>query len=247
MADPLRPGATWGGTDPRTGKKYTWNGGYYYNQPVPEAPTNDIMSTVHISRAFARLGDDPLSDFAVGIYNGMNNNAVFASPTVAMALLQTAQLLLHNSIGPAKTNGHAAVVAKAAARADLILKLRSLAKYIEELPGITPVIAATSNFVLITPSTHTPTTPNVPVIVKVYNMATTKLGVKIQMRGKFRVLEYRVTTAGKAPQIVATSTDTRDAVLPDLLPGVLYVVECRAVAGKHLASEWSDPVAHMCT
>lgn len=247
MADPLKPGATWGGTDPRTGKKYTWNGGYYYDQPVPEAPATIIMSTVKISRAFAKLGDDPLSDFAVGVYNGMNNNAAFTTPVVGMPALQTAQLLLHNSIAPAKTNGHAAVLAKEAAKADLILKLRALAKYIEDLPGITEAVAATSNFVLITAHTNTPTTPDTPVIVKVYNVATTKLGVKIQMTGSFRVIEYRVTAPGKPPQIVATSTNTRDAVLPDLDPGILYAVDCRALAGNQVAGEWSDPVSHMCT
>jgi hypothetical protein len=247
MADPLKPGAVWNGTDPRTGKKYTWDGGYYYDEPPPEPPPTTTMSTVKISRAFAKLGGDSLSDFAVGIYNGMNSNAAFATPPVTMPALQTAQLLLHNSIAPAKTNGHAAVLAKQAAKDDLILKLRALAKYIEDLPNITEAIAATSNFVLITPSTHIPTTPDVPIIEKIYNVATTKLGVKIKMTGTFRIIEYRAAAPGKAPQIVATSTNARDAVLPDLQPGTVYAVDCRALAGNQVASEWSDPVSHMST
>jgi len=161
--------------------------------------------------------------------------------------LQTAQLLLHNSIAPAKTNGHAAVLLKQAAKDDLILKLRALAKYIEDLPGITEAVAATSNFVLINPSTHTPSTPEVPVILKVYNVATTKLGVKLTINGYYNQIEVRVTVAGKPPQLAGSFSSTRDIVLEGLEPGTVYIVEARALAGSSLASEWSDPVSRMCT
>jgi len=205
------------------------------------------MSTIHISRAFAKLGDDPLSDFAVGIFNGMSGNAAFATPPVTMPNLQTAQLLLHNSIAPAKLNGHAAVLAKLAAREDLILKLRTLAKYIEELPGMTEAVAATSNFVLVTPSSNRPTTPAIPVIKQVYNLVSTKLGLDVEVGSKFKLLEFRVSVDGKTWVLAATSTSTRNIVLPELLPGTLYIVQCRAGTGGKVFSEWSDPVSHMCT
>jgi len=205
------------------------------------------MSTIHISRAFAKLGDDPLSDFAVGIFNGTSGNAAFATPPISMSNLQTAQMLLHNSIAPAKTNGHAAVLAKLAAREDLILKLRILAKYIEELPGMTEAVAATSNFVLVTQSSNRPTMPAMPLIKQVYNVVSTKLGVDVEVGSTFKLLEFRVTVEGKAPQLAGTGTATRGNVLSDLVPGMLYVVQCRAGAGKKIYSEWSDPVSHMCT
>ncbi len=247
MADPLKPGATWDGTDPRTGKKYTWDGGYYYDQPVPEVPPETNMNPIQISRAFSKLGGDKLADFGQNVHDHMENNTAFTQPTVTMPNLETAVNLFRDCIVAVKDGGHPAVLAKKAARADLDLKLRTLADYIERLSGMTEAVAATSGFIVLEHTTHNPATPNVPLIKKVYNVATTKLGVHVTISGYYRVLEFRVTAPGKAPQLAGTSTSTHETVLSDLVPGTVYAVECRAGAGHKNFSEWSDPVSHMCT
>ncbi len=216
--------------------------------------TNNIMENtplpaevVQISRAFARLATGPLSDFAGGVYDGMNGNLAFATPPVSMPIFQAALLLFTKTSGTVKNGGHAAVEAKTAAHKDLVLKLRALALYIEELLGITAAIAATSNFKLLTPSTHTPTVPAVPVITGLFNLASTKLGVTATCASKFKLLEFRISVDGKTWVLCATSTSLRNIVLPDLLPGTVYIVQGRAGNGGKLFSEWSDPVSHMST
>ena len=205
------------------------------------------MKEVIISLAFARLGDDPLADFALNIFNKMSGNAAFATPAITMPVLGAAQLLFRNSIPAIKDGGHPAALAKTAAREDLIAKLRVLAAYVENLPGITPAVAATSGFILRDASTHTPKMPAVPTIVKVFNVASTKLGVKIIGTPRVRFYEFRVTVEGKAPVPAGSFPSTLDIVLTDLVPGVIYAVQCRAGVGNKVFSEWSDPVSHMCT
>jgi len=205
------------------------------------------MKEVIISLAFARLGDDPLADFALNVFNKMSGNAAFATPAITMPVLGAAQLLFRNSIAAVKDGGHPAALAKKAAREDLIAKLRVLADYVEKLPGITPAVAATSGFILRDATTHTPKTPAVPTIVKVFNVASTKLGVKIIGSTGIRFYEFRVTVAGKPPVTVGSFSSTHDIVIPDLEPGTLYAVQCRAGVGNKMFSEWSDPVSHMCT
>jgi hypothetical protein len=209
--------------------------------------TQPSQDPVQLSRAFAKLGAGKLSDFAVGVFNGMSGNAAFATPPVAMTALQAAQLLFTKTSGAVKNGGHAATEAKTAAHDDLILKLRALALYIEELPGITAAIAATSNFKLLTAHTNTPVVPAMPVITGLFNFASTKLGVTATCASSFKHLQIRVSVDGKTWVLAWSGTSLRNIVVPDLLPGTLYIVQCRAGNGGQLFSEWSDPVSHMST
>ena len=112
---------------------------------------------------------------------------------------------------------------------------------------MTAAIAASANFILVNPHTNVPTMPAVPVITQVFNVASTKLGVKVTVASLFKLMEFRVSVDGKTWVLAATSTSTRDIVLPNLLPGTTYIVQARAGAGGKVFSEWSDPVSHMCT
>ena len=247
MADTPKYGAQYDGTDVRTGKAFTFDGGYYYDQPLPTGPTLLIMNTTHLSRAFARLGDDPLVDFALNVSGHFKDNAALTNPTVSDADMKVAADLLHNAIVAVPTGGHPAVILKLSLRADLILKLRLDAKFVEEKPGMTDAIAVTSGYKLIEPSTHTPKMPSVPSILKVTNVASHKFGLVIDGDHRAIYFEFRGTLDGIKYVLLGTSTSTRDIVLEDLESGKLYTLQARACAGGKLFSEWSDPITHMCT
>ncbi len=247
MADQNRPGATWGGTDVTTGKKFAFNAGYFYNRPVPVLPESPAMSKPKLSRAFAKLADDPFADFGDNVHGSMNLNAAFTTPIILMVDLLAHVAALRSAIVAVPTGGHPAAIAKIAARELLLSDLRALASYIEQLPGMTDVIAVTSGFNLIKPRTNIPKLPERPAILTVFNVASTKLGVTITGGANTIYFEFRATVDGKTYTLVGTSPSKRDIVLENLIPGTNYTIECRACGGHKLFSEWSDPVSHMCT
>ena len=248
MSDPVKWGAVWNGTDPRTGQPYTFDGGYYYDSPVPSLATTEKKMLFHISLAFAQLSDNDLDEKASHVATQMATNAAtFTSPPVTPAVLTTAQGNFHTALAAASEGGTTLTAAKNAKREILIGLLRQLAAYIEAIPGITQATAELSGFDTVTGAHHAASTPAVPVILALSNVGSGHIGVKLKGSAGARGYEFRVSAGAGAPVSAGIFSSTRDIVLTGLTPGTTYAVQVRALGAGNHASEWSPATNFMCT
>jgi len=206
------------------------------------------MPLFRISLGFAKLADPDLDDFATNIAAKLTANAtLFTGMTANVTALTTAQGNFHTSLAAAKGGGKAATADKNAKRAIVENLLRQLAFAVQSISTLSPNDAAKSGFGVVVAGAHAPVTVDVPVILDVSNVASTKLGLKIQAPKGFQTIEIRGQAGTNAPVLLGSFSSTRGMVLENLVPGTLYTLQARAGFGGKRFSDWSDPVAHMCT
>jgi len=223
--------------------------GHCLDEPDPVAPTpGDKMPLFRISLGFANKDDPGLDDFASNVAAKLGTNgALFTGLPVSAVNLGLAQAAFHTSLATGKGTGKAATADKAAKRATLLGLLRQDALFIQGIVGLTVANAQLSGFDVIVAGPHALVPVDMPVIQSVFNVASTKLGVKVTAPKGYNSLEFRVTVGSGAPVLAGSFPSTRGIVLEGLTPGTLYAVQCRAVFSGKRYSEWSDPVSHMCT
>ena len=78
-------------------------------------------------------------------------------------------------------------------------------------------------------------------------MGTTQLGIGLQGSPGATGYEFYGAVGAGASVFIGRSSSTRNIVLPGLVPGTLYAIQCRATGGHNQTGPWSDPVSHMCT
>jgi hypothetical protein len=61
-----------------------------------------------------------------------------------------------------------------------------------------------------------------------------------------KTYQARLRIGSNPPVDGGFCTQARRFVLTNLVPGTTYTVEIRAIGGSTGASDWSDPVSHMC-
>jgi hypothetical protein len=171
MSDPVKWGAVWNGTDPRTGQPYMYDGGYYYDSLVPSLATIEKSMSFHMSLGFSQFSDNALDEFASHVATQLTANvAIFPAPTVSPAVLTTAQGNFHTAIAAASEGGKSLTAAKNAKRQIVIGLLRQLAAYVESIPGITQANAELSGMPTVSTTHHTATTPDAPIILALTNV-----------------------------------------------------------------------------
>jgi hypothetical protein len=225
-----------------------FDAGHFYDEaPTPLPPPLKNMS-IHISLAFAQLGDSALDEFASNIALKMVANvAIFATPPFPIGNLTTAQGNFHTSLAATTQGGTAATADKNAKRTILLNLLRQLAKYVEDLPGLTLTNALLSGFNASVSGVHTAVSLTVPVILGISNVGTGQLGIKLQGSAGATGYEFRVTVGAGAPVHAGNFSSTRNIVLTGLVTGANYAVQVRAMGGNNQISPWSDPVNHVST
>lgn len=223
--------------------------GHFMDEPdTPAATTGTSMPLFRISLGFARKKDTDLDDFATNVVAKTTANAaLFPGQTANVTSVGTAQVNFHASLSAAKGNGKAATADKNAKRVILVAALRILALAIQAIPNLTPANAELSGFDVIVAGPHAPVSVDVPVIMGVLNVASGKLGIKLQGVYGANSYEFQGAVGNNPPVLLGTSPSTRGIVLEPLVPGTLYVLQARAVFGGNRFSEWSEPVSHMCT
>ena len=73
--------------------------------------------------------------------------------------------------------------------------------------------------------------------------------VKVEVLNKVRNYEPRFAPAGQPQgpwQDGGLNSKARNMPISPLIPGQNYVFQVRAMGGSTRASDWSDPVGHMC-
>ena len=89
---------------------------------------------------------------------------------------------------------------------------------------------------------------DIPIILSVENVGTTKLALALQSVNNARAYQVRGTTGNNGTTTTLPtidSTQSRHIVVENLVPGTTYTFQARAVGGSEGHSEWSDPVSHM--
>jgi hypothetical protein len=229
-----------------------WNSGQRWGAKgltyAPAKNTGLNMPLIRISLGFMDMKDTDLDDFVTKVFGKLTANAgSFGVLPVSVTNLGVAQAAFHTSLANAKGGGKAATADKDSKRAAVLALLRPLALAVQGKPGLTLADVDLSGFDAIESGPHTQSLPKTPVILGLTNVASTKLGVKLQGSDGAKAYEIRTIVGNAAPAHAGTFPSTRGIVLEDLIPGTLYSVQVRAVYGNQRYSEWSQPVSQMCT
>ncbi len=202
------------------------------------------MSTYRTSLAFTRLSDSPLNSFAENVVEKMTNNPAFPTPTVALGQLAGAQSAFSNAINAARNGGKQNTAAKNAARVELINLLRQNAAYVQSVAGEDLVTLLSSGFEAMSTSRTRIMLPQ-PVVERVENPQSTKLGLRLRPVPTARAYEVRISYGTTGWQAVGVFTYSRPILIESLTPGTTYTLQARAIGGTTGYSDWSDPVSHM--
>lgn len=206
------------------------------------------MPLIRVSLGFMEMKDTELDDFATNVAAKLTENAAtFGTLPVTPVQLTAAQTAFHNSLSAAKGAGKAATVDKDAKRATLLGLLRQIALAIQGKPGLTAEDVGLGGLIAIVSGSHAPVAVDVPAILDVINVASTKLGLKVKPPHGFKVIEVQGAVGSNPPVLLGTFTNTREMVLEKLVPATVYSLQARAKFGNNRFGEWSEPVTHMCT
>ena len=202
------------------------------------------MATYRTSLAFTRLSDAPLNSFAENTVVKMNGNPTFPAPAVALAAITTAQLAFSNASNAAMQGGKQATAAKNAAREALISLLRQNAAYVQSVAGEDLVALLSSGFEAVS-NTRTRIMLPAPVVERVENPQSTKLGLRLTPVPTARAYEVRISYGTNGWEAAGVFTYSRPILIEHLTPGTTYTMQARAIGGTTGYSDWSDPVSHM--
>ena len=204
-------------------------------------PTNTVN---RVSFGFARLNDAALDTFTGNVIVKMTDNPGFTTPQVSLADLTEAQNAFKDAINNAIHGGKRATALKNAARENLINLLRKEAAYVHSVAGNDLPLLLSSGFdVASTNRTRVPLPT--PVVERIGNPMTTKLGLRLRPVPRAATYEVRISYGSEGWQAIGSFTQARSILIENLTPGTVYNVQARAVGGSTGYSDWSDPVSHM--
>ncbi|HTD68505.1 MAG TPA: fibronectin type III domain-containing protein [Candidatus Limnocylindria bacterium] len=202
------------------------------------------MPTYRTSLAFARLRDAQLNSFTENVVLKMTGNPAFPTPVVSLTALESARSTFANAISAAMQGSKQATAAKNAARETLLGMLRQQAAYVQSLAGEDLTKMLSSGFEAAS-TNRTQVALTKPVLLRVDNPQSTKLGVTVQPVPTARAYELRLSYGVSGWQAVGVFTYSRPILIENLTPGTTYSLQARAVGGVTGYSDWSDPVSHM--
>ena len=203
--------------------------------------------SIHVIIDFGRQTDPQLDEFASNVAVKMAANAaIFVTPIIPLAALTAAQVAFHNSLLALTQGGTAATADKNAKRLFLENLLHQQGTYVQNIPVITEANMQLSGYATTTLGHHAAVTLGAPVILGFTNPGTTQLGLKLQGVPGATGYEFYGRVGGGPLVYLGRSSATHNIILPNLLPGTVYAVQARAVAGHNQTGPFSDPVSHMC-
>ena len=135
-------------------------------------------------------------------------------------------------------------------RAALVSLLRILAAYVQQTTNTNLAVLLSSGFDAVsTNRAQKPLDP--PTITDIVNSLATELIVKVEVVPNARNYETRfaLAPAGQPQgpwQDGGLNSKARDMPISPLIPGQNYIFQVRAMGGSTGASDWSNPVGHMC-
>lgn len=203
----------------------------------------------HVSLAFAKLPSHELPDFTVGVFNGFTQNAaIFDDPPVPLTDLTTANQTLITANANTSSGGTDRTDVRNAAYDAVVIILRRLAAYVEDVAKGDPIIIEKSGF-KVAQRGPAPQQPLIKTIIQaILNEVSTQLLVRLNPQSNAFGYEGMMSSdGGKTYQSIGYFQQARRVVVKNLTPGVTYTFKFRALGGSTGAGDWSDPVSHMAT
>jgi len=205
-----------------------------------------MKRNLRVALDFTGYSDADLDEFAGNVISSLTGNAAFPTPPVALTDLTTLHAAFHDAVLAALPGGLQLTAAKNVAREALEDALRKEATYVQGIASQNLDVLLTSGFYAT--STNRAQTPlDSPDILRLENLATTKLLVRLMPIVNARSYNLQVSVTGNTWQDAGIYTQARRIVLGNLTPGATYSVRARAIGGSMGASEWSNPVSIMAT
>jgi hypothetical protein len=206
-----------------------------------------MVVNLRVARDFMNAPANDLANMADDVIEGMDANPAFPTPPVLAIDLIPFNTALRAAITAADLGGPLQTELKNQAYAALTDALRKDANYVEIMSGNNLATMLSSGFKVV--STNRAQSPlSQPVILKISNLATTQLLVRVQTIVNAKSYQVQQGLGVNGPWLEAgIFTRPRRIVLPGLTPGTVYFVRVRAVGGSTGYSEWSAPATLMAT
>jgi len=204
------------------------------------------MAKLHLLRDYSQKSDPDLGDFGLHIGTSMTGNSHFTSPPYSGNALTAQANTFIVAIGAAVDGTKEKTAAKNAARGTLNSMLDTTTDYVELNGQNNEAILLSSGFDLASTS-RAPAAVTGTGIVRIANVATTKLGLELLVDKNAWVYEVQVSTTPGGWVHHANFTNPHGAVLLGLTPGTTYAIRARVMGSSNQVSEWCAPVSAMCT
>jgi hypothetical protein len=204
------------------------------------------MASLRVALGFAQLPDSELSDFSGSVVLKMQGNPGYITPVVPLGDITAARTAFDTAIIAAAQGGTELTAIKRAARAALVVLLRTQAAYVQSIAGDDQALLLSSGFWNTSTERVRKPLPK-PSILSIDNFATTQLLAKATPLDNARAYEARFRVGAQPWQNAGVFTKARGILLSNLIPGSMCDVQVRGVGGSLGYSDWSDPVSHMAT
>jgi hypothetical protein len=200
-----------------------------------------MVINYRVNLGFAKYSDGDLNTRTGMVVTCMTGNAFFPNSPVTPVDLEAKRVAFWNAVVAAQQGGTQLTADKNNKYGDLVMALRQIAAYVQGLASQNLAMLLSSGF-LANSTNRTQSPLPVPLIMGVDNSSTTKLTVQVQPVANAVAYQARagVNNVWQPPVI---STQSRNLVIPGLVPGTLYDVQACAVGGSTGQSDWTNPIS----
>jgi len=170
------------------------------------------------------------------------------NPPVKPADLDAANKTLISAIAAALNGGTDHTDARDKAAGVVIIMLRQLAAFVEDIAKGDATVIELSGFQPVQrgPSPQQPLVKTT--ILAIINEVSGQLLVRLNPQTNAYGYEGKMSAdGGKTWQPIGTFQQARRVAVPNLTPGTTYTFIFRALGGSTGSGDWSDPVSHMAT
>jgi hypothetical protein len=207
-----------------------------------------MFTRIRIADRFMRQSAEQLVAMAGAIITGLTDNPAFPTPTVDLKTVQAAADDLNAALAAQVHGGAAATAEKRNRQHALITILRKLKHYVEDNSGNDSAVLLSSGFQAASITRDRSPLAN-PSILSIDRSNSDGLRLKISPVARAKCYEVRSAMVGNGNvagtwQQAGIFTSSR-MTIGNLVPTTTYVFQVRAI-GAVGATEWSDPVSHMC-
>jgi len=201
------------------------------------------MAHYKISLSFAKLPDGELVAFAGNTTVEMTDNLAFVNPGVPLAEMSEATVTFRTDLAASLDGGRIATATKNASRQRLINLLRQQAAYVQSIAGADLAMLVSSGFRAASTNRARMLLPQA-VIKNIKAPQSTRLKIVVKPVQSARGYEARYKTEN-GEYIYAPFCTSSRLLLNNLVPGVVYTIEARAVGGLASYGDWSNSVSRM--
>jgi hypothetical protein len=201
----------------------------------------------NILRDYAKMAEGNLGKFTLNVGGKMDGNAFFPNPKVTPKQLTDKANEFIVAVANCVDGTSVDTAHKNNVKTQLIALLDSVADDIESTAQGNVEMLASTGYNLTNPNVVSPTPVGTVTITNINNVASTKLGLDLNVQGNVWSVTVQMMTAPNVWVTLGVFTDLNDVVLTNLVPGTVYTLRACAMAAGNQQSEWCAPVSHMST